>query len=173
MLSFFLTLFQGLRVQMGVPFTEQIIQTFLNMFTRYCPMLVTSVLSLGMIYLHKPLTQRVPALKNVVFPTPWCLGFCHVPGLNLRKMLPGLESPSPCLSVIQATGQLQLSTGFLEVCDTEWEPHFGLLAPRGYPNNLKLLLRTGGFCQNLAPFCGLMYLVCISRASLEALPAFL
>lgn len=35
MLSFFLTLFQGLRVQMGVPFTEQIIQTFLNMFTRY------------------------------------------------------------------------------------------------------------------------------------------
>ncbi|KAJ1097279.1 hypothetical protein NDU88_002404 [Pleurodeles waltl] len=34
MLSFFLTLFQGLRAQMGVPFTEQIIQTFLNMFTR-------------------------------------------------------------------------------------------------------------------------------------------
>ncbi|XP_068003434.1 exportin-6 isoform X4 [Melanerpes formicivorus] len=34
MLSFFLTLFQGLRVQMGVSFTEQIIQTFLNMFTR-------------------------------------------------------------------------------------------------------------------------------------------
>lgn len=40
MLSFFLTLFQGLRVQMGVPFTEQIIQTFLNMFTRYCHVLV-------------------------------------------------------------------------------------------------------------------------------------
>ncbi|KAG9349889.1 hypothetical protein JZ751_026242 [Albula glossodonta] len=34
MLSFFLTLFKGLRVQMGVPFTEQIIHTFLNMFTR-------------------------------------------------------------------------------------------------------------------------------------------
>ncbi|XP_054991148.1 exportin-6 isoform X3 [Sorex araneus] len=34
MLSFFLTLFRGLRVQMGVPFTEQIIQTFLSMFTR-------------------------------------------------------------------------------------------------------------------------------------------
>ncbi|XP_058012882.1 exportin-6 isoform X2 [Ahaetulla prasina] len=34
MLSFFLTLFQSLRVQMGVPFTEQVIQTFLNMFTR-------------------------------------------------------------------------------------------------------------------------------------------
>lgn len=34
MLSFFLTLFQALRVQMGVAFTEQIIQTFLGMFTR-------------------------------------------------------------------------------------------------------------------------------------------
>lgn len=51
MLSFFLTLFQGLRVQMGVPFTEQIIQTFLNMFTRYCPGLGASFLLLGMIYL--------------------------------------------------------------------------------------------------------------------------
>lgn len=52
MLSFFLTLFQGLRVQMGVPFTEQIIQTFLNMFTRYCPTLVTSFSSLRMVYLR-------------------------------------------------------------------------------------------------------------------------
>ena len=34
MLSFFPTLFRGLRVQMGVPFTGQITQTFLNMFTR-------------------------------------------------------------------------------------------------------------------------------------------
>ncbi|KAJ8284173.1 hypothetical protein COCON_G00030230 [Conger conger] len=34
MLSFFLTLFRGLRAQMGLPFTEQIIQTFLNLFTR-------------------------------------------------------------------------------------------------------------------------------------------
>ncbi|KAJ8795213.1 hypothetical protein J1605_002837 [Eschrichtius robustus] len=34
MLSFFPTLFRGLRVQMGVPFTEQVTQTFLNMFTR-------------------------------------------------------------------------------------------------------------------------------------------
>ncbi|KAJ8245789.1 hypothetical protein GJAV_G00260340 [Gymnothorax javanicus] len=33
-LGFFLSLFRGLRVQMGVLFTEQIIQTFLNMFTR-------------------------------------------------------------------------------------------------------------------------------------------
>lgn len=35
MLSFFLTLFQALRVQMGIAFTEQIIQTFLSMFTRW------------------------------------------------------------------------------------------------------------------------------------------
>ncbi|CAH1795674.1 unnamed protein product [Owenia fusiformis] len=34
MLAFFLALFQSLRVQMGVPFTEQTIQTFMNMFTR-------------------------------------------------------------------------------------------------------------------------------------------
>uniref|UniRef100_A0A3Q2R005 Exportin 6 n=1 Tax=Fundulus heteroclitus TaxID=8078 RepID=A0A3Q2R005_FUNHE len=34
MLAFFLTLFQALRVQMGVAFTGQIIQTFLSMFTR-------------------------------------------------------------------------------------------------------------------------------------------
>lgn len=33
-LTFFLSLFQGLKVQIGVPFTEQTIQTFLNMFTR-------------------------------------------------------------------------------------------------------------------------------------------
>uniref|UniRef100_A0A8C7X640 Exportin 6 n=1 Tax=Oryzias sinensis TaxID=183150 RepID=A0A8C7X640_9TELE len=34
MLAFFLTLFQALRVQMGVAFTGQILQTFLSMFTR-------------------------------------------------------------------------------------------------------------------------------------------
>lgn len=33
-MSFFLALFQGLRVQMGVPFTEQTIQTFMGLFTR-------------------------------------------------------------------------------------------------------------------------------------------
>ncbi|XP_023654269.1 exportin-6 [Paramormyrops kingsleyae] len=45
MLSFFLTLIQGLRVQMGVPFTEQVIQTFLNMFTR--EQLAASILQEG------------------------------------------------------------------------------------------------------------------------------
>ncbi|XP_071106408.1 exportin-6-like [Haliotis cracherodii] len=33
-MSFFLALFQGLRVQMGVPFTEQAIRTFMNLFSR-------------------------------------------------------------------------------------------------------------------------------------------
>lgn len=33
-MGFFLALFQGLRVQMGVPFTEQTIHTFMNLFTR-------------------------------------------------------------------------------------------------------------------------------------------
>lgn len=39
-------------------------------------------------------------LKSVVFPTPLYPDFCHVPGLNLRKVLLGPESPSPCTSVI-------------------------------------------------------------------------
>ncbi|XP_076441128.1 exportin-6-like [Babylonia areolata] len=34
MMGFFLAIFQGLRVQMGVPFTEQTIHTFMNLFTR-------------------------------------------------------------------------------------------------------------------------------------------
>ncbi|XP_062340396.1 exportin-6 isoform X1 [Osmerus eperlanus] len=45
MLSFFLTLFQGLRVQMGVPFTGQVIHTFLSMFTR--EQLAASILQEG------------------------------------------------------------------------------------------------------------------------------
>ncbi|XP_010769239.1 exportin-6 [Notothenia coriiceps] len=45
MLAFFLTLFQALRVQMGVAFTGQIIQTFLGMFTR--EQLAASILQEG------------------------------------------------------------------------------------------------------------------------------
>ncbi|KAM6962761.1 exportin-6 [Aplochiton taeniatus] len=45
MLSFFLTLFQALRVQMGVSFTGHIIQTFLSMFTR--EQLAASILQEG------------------------------------------------------------------------------------------------------------------------------
>lgn len=33
-LGFFLSLFQGLRVQMGITFTEQTLQTFMSLFTR-------------------------------------------------------------------------------------------------------------------------------------------
>lgn len=66
MLSFFLTLFQGLRVQMGVPFTEQIIQTFLNMFTRYCPTLGISFLPLRMVYLRSCSASGSLSLKGAV-----------------------------------------------------------------------------------------------------------
>ncbi|XP_041673092.1 exportin-6 [Cheilinus undulatus] len=45
MLAFFLTLFQALRVQMGVAFTGQIIHTFLSMFTR--EQLAASILQEG------------------------------------------------------------------------------------------------------------------------------
>ena len=33
-MSFFLTLFQSLRVQMGVPLTEQIVQSFMGRFSK-------------------------------------------------------------------------------------------------------------------------------------------
>lgn len=42
MLAFFLTLFQALRVQMGVAFTGQIIHTFLSMFTRFVLMIINA-----------------------------------------------------------------------------------------------------------------------------------
>lgn len=42
MLAFFLTLFQALRVQMGVAFTGQIIHTFLSMFTRFVFMIMNA-----------------------------------------------------------------------------------------------------------------------------------
>ncbi|XP_061159226.1 exportin-6 [Syngnathus typhle] len=45
MLAFFLTLFQALRVQMGVAFTGQILQTFLSLFTR--EQLAASILQEG------------------------------------------------------------------------------------------------------------------------------
>lgn len=106
MLSFFLTLFQGLRVQMGVPFTEQIIQTFLNMFTRYCPTLVTSSIPLRMVYLRSCSASWSLSLKWAVCSL---CDFCHIPGLNLRKTLPSVERPSACPSVTAATVQSQLS----------------------------------------------------------------
>ncbi|XP_077590273.1 exportin-6 [Stigmatopora nigra] len=45
MMAFFLTLFQALRVQMGVPFTGQILHTFLSLFTR--EQLAASILQEG------------------------------------------------------------------------------------------------------------------------------
>ena len=40
-MEFFLTLTEGLRVQMGAAFTEQTIQTFLDLFTRSFPYIIT------------------------------------------------------------------------------------------------------------------------------------
>lgn len=45
MLAFFLTLFQALRVQMGVAFTGQIIHTFLSMFTRFVYMIINAFIN--------------------------------------------------------------------------------------------------------------------------------
>lgn len=45
MLAFFLTLFQALRVQMGVAFTGQIIHTFLSMFTRFVFMIISAIIN--------------------------------------------------------------------------------------------------------------------------------
>uniref|UniRef100_A0A8C0GRL7 Exportin 6 n=1 Tax=Chelonoidis abingdonii TaxID=106734 RepID=A0A8C0GRL7_CHEAB len=66
MLSFFLTLFQGLRVQMGVPFTEQIIQTFLNMFTR--EQLAESILHEGSTGCH--VVEKFLKILQVVVQEP-------------------------------------------------------------------------------------------------------
>lgn len=45
MLAFFLTLFQALRVQMGVAFTGQIIHTFLSMFTRFVFVIINAFIN--------------------------------------------------------------------------------------------------------------------------------
>nr|DBA19354.1 TPA: hypothetical protein GDO54_015205 [Pyxicephalus adspersus] len=66
MLSFFLALFQGLRVQMGVPFTEQIIQTFLNMFTRQ--QLAESILQEGSAGCH--VVEKFLKILQVVVQEP-------------------------------------------------------------------------------------------------------
>lgn len=171
MLSFFLTLFQGLRVQMGVPFTEQIIQTFLNMFTRYCLVLVTFFFSLAMIYLGQ-LTKHVPAPKEKSVPLlPLC------PGFSLRKRLLSLKWPSLCTMVCVPDVQFQLShrPGSLGSV-WYWTLDSGvtyisqcLCVP---PLSLKFLLGESA-CQYLPPFHGLTCLCYISWGSLETLSASL
>ncbi|CAH2307551.1 exportin-6 isoform X1 [Pelobates cultripes] len=79
MLSFFLALFQGLRVQMGAPFTEQIIQTFLNMFTR--EQLAESILQEGSAGCH--VVEKFLKILQVVVQEP---------GQALKPFLPSILS---------------------------------------------------------------------------------
>ncbi|KAI4881308.1 hypothetical protein NFI96_029925 [Prochilodus magdalenae] len=79
MLSFFLTLFQALRVQMGVAFTEQIIQTFLSMFTR--EQLAVSILQEGSAG-SKVVEKFLKILQVVV----------QEPGQTFKPMLPSILS---------------------------------------------------------------------------------
>ncbi|KAM9457944.1 exportin-6 [Clarias gariepinus] len=79
MLSFFLTLFQALRVQMGVAFTEQVIQTFLSMFTR--EQLAVSILQEGSAG-SKVVEKFLKILQVVV----------QEPGQTFKPMLPSILS---------------------------------------------------------------------------------
>uniref|UniRef100_A0A672S412 Importin N-terminal domain-containing protein n=1 Tax=Sinocyclocheilus grahami TaxID=75366 RepID=A0A672S412_SINGR len=79
MLSFFLTLFQALRVQMGVAFTEQIIQTFLSMFTR--DQLAVSILQEGSS--GSKVVQKFLKILQVVVQEP---------GQTFKPLLPSILS---------------------------------------------------------------------------------
>ncbi|KAA0706153.1 Exportin-6 [Triplophysa tibetana] len=79
MLSFFLMLFQALRVQMGVAFTEQIIQTFLNMFTR--EQLAVSILQEGSS--GSNVVQKFLKILQVVVQEP---------GQSFKPLLPSILS---------------------------------------------------------------------------------
>lgn len=133
MLSFFLTLFQGLRVQMGVPFTEQIIQTFLNMFTRYCPMLDTSFLPLGMIYLGKLLTEWVPAPKECSISNPFVSRLLSCPRAKSKENASRPEVTQPMH--IDRTGHRAISA----LPQAFWKctiPHWSLTLPiSSYPRS--------------------------------------
>ncbi|KAG9470639.1 hypothetical protein GDO78_017129 [Eleutherodactylus coqui] len=95
MLSFFLALFQGLRVQMGVPFTEQIIQTFLNMFTR--EQLAESILQEGSAGCH--VVERFMKILQVVVKEPGPAFKPFLPSilsLCMEQLYPIIaERPSP------------------------------------------------------------------------------
>uniref|UniRef100_A0A673NAG0 Exportin-6-like n=1 Tax=Sinocyclocheilus rhinocerous TaxID=307959 RepID=A0A673NAG0_9TELE len=79
MLNFFLTLFQALRVQMGVAFTEQIIQTFLSMFTR--DQLAVSILQEGSS--GSKVVQKFLKILQVVVQEP---------GQTFKPLLPSILS---------------------------------------------------------------------------------
>ncbi|XP_051573033.1 exportin-6-like isoform X2 [Myxocyprinus asiaticus] len=79
MLSFFLTLFQALRVQMGMAFTEQIIQTFLSLFTR--EQLAVSILQEGSS--GSKVVQKFLKILQVVVQEP---------GQTFKPLLPSILS---------------------------------------------------------------------------------
>uniref|UniRef100_A0A8C5WGK7 Exportin 6 n=1 Tax=Leptobrachium leishanense TaxID=445787 RepID=A0A8C5WGK7_9ANUR len=95
MLSFFLALFHGLRVQMGVPFTEQIIQTFLNMFTR--EQLAESILQEGSAGCH--VVEKFLKILQVVVQEPGQAFKPFLPSilsLCMEQLYPIIaERPSP------------------------------------------------------------------------------
>ncbi|KAM4631697.1 exportin-6 isoform 1-T1 [Discoglossus pictus] len=95
MLSFFLALFQGLRVQMGASFTEQIIQTFLNMFTR--EQLAESILQEGSAGCH--VVERFVKILQVVVQEPGQAFKPFLPSilsLCMEQLYPIIaERPSP------------------------------------------------------------------------------
>ncbi|XP_063286605.1 exportin-6 isoform X1 [Pelobates fuscus] len=95
MLSFFLALFQGLRVQMGAPFTEQIIQTFLNMFTR--EQLAESILQEGSAGCH--VVEKFLKILQVVVQEPGQAFKPFLPSilsLCMEQLYPIIaERPSP------------------------------------------------------------------------------
>ncbi|KAE8579138.1 hypothetical protein XENTR_v10023922 [Xenopus tropicalis] len=95
MLSFFLALFQGLRVQMGAPFTEQVIQTFLNMFTR--EQLAESILQEGSAGCH--VVEKFLKILQVVVQEPGQAFKPFLPSilsLCMEQLYPIIaERPSP------------------------------------------------------------------------------
>ncbi|XP_013401009.1 exportin-6-like [Lingula anatina] len=77
MLGFFLTVFEGLRVQMGVSFTERTIQTFMSLFTReQLSEIITNETSTG----FRVVEKFLKILQFVV----------QEPGAAFRAFLPGI-----------------------------------------------------------------------------------
>lgn len=75
-LVFFLALFEGLRVQMGVPFTERIIQTFMNMFTRWISIYI--LLFLSLIFLSQwAISGNSHAGKHNWIQSSWQVKYLH------------------------------------------------------------------------------------------------
>uniref|UniRef100_UPI00358DE5A0 exportin-6-like n=1 Tax=Myxine glutinosa TaxID=7769 RepID=UPI00358DE5A0 len=96
-LAFFLTLFQSLKVQMGAPFTEQMLQTFISMFTRQ--QLAESVELEG--GAGEQVVVRLLKILQVVVQEPGAAFRSFLPSilaLSLEQLYP-LVSPHPSPSI--------------------------------------------------------------------------